>query len=187
MSLDYFESQYSKNPDPWGFEHRWYERRKYGITLACLPERRYRSAFEPGCSIGVLSGELAERCERLVAWEPVQVAFDQAARRLAPLGGRVELEKRSIPDEWPEGRFDLVVLSEVLYYFDPFDAARVCDRVLGSLERGGTVVAVHWRGDTDYPLAADTAHRLLHDVPALQSVVHHDEPLFLLDVWRRAS
>jgi len=65
---DYFDAMYEAATDPWGFEDRWYEQRKYAISLALLPERRYRHAFEPGCSIGVLSGMLAGRCDRLLSW-----------------------------------------------------------------------------------------------------------------------
>ena len=58
----YFEQIYDHDPDPWGFESRWYEHRKYALTMAALPEPHYRSAFEPGCSIGVLTDLLAPRC-----------------------------------------------------------------------------------------------------------------------------
>jgi hypothetical protein len=51
MSMDraYFDEIYRSDPDPWKFESSWYEERKYALTVAALPERRYRSAFEPGC------------------------------------------------------------------------------------------------------------------------------------------
>lgn len=39
---------YAAAPDPWGFEERWCEQRKYAISLEQLPDRRYRRAFEPG-------------------------------------------------------------------------------------------------------------------------------------------
>ena len=53
MDRDYFEGIYADGPDPWGFETSEYERRKYDLTLAALPRRRYARALEPGCSIGV--------------------------------------------------------------------------------------------------------------------------------------
>ena len=55
LGAEYFDAMYQDAEDPWGFENRWYEQRKYAISLALLPARRYRSAFEPGCSIGVLT------------------------------------------------------------------------------------------------------------------------------------
>lgn len=57
----YFDRMYVGTEDPWQLSTRWYEERKYAITLALLPERRYRHAFEPGCSIGTLTAQLARR------------------------------------------------------------------------------------------------------------------------------
>ena len=59
LSTRYFDRMYSESPDPWQLGGRWYEQRKYAITLALLPYARYRHAFEPGCSIGVLTERLA--------------------------------------------------------------------------------------------------------------------------------
>jgi hypothetical protein len=57
---------YAASPDPWGFTSRWYEARKSAITMAMPPKPHYRDAFEPGCSIGMLSDLLAPRCGRLL-------------------------------------------------------------------------------------------------------------------------
>jgi hypothetical protein len=58
----YFDAMYQAAADPWGFGDRWYEQRKYAVSLAMLPAVRYRSAFEPGCSIG--GRERQGRCDR---------------------------------------------------------------------------------------------------------------------------
>ena len=50
----YFEEMYRDSDDPWEFGTSPYEQRKYAVTVASLPRSRYRSAYEPGCSIGVL-------------------------------------------------------------------------------------------------------------------------------------
>ena len=62
MSLQpaYFDDMYAESPDPWGFRTRWYEERKFALTMAALPRRRYRRVFEPGCSVGMLTRLLAE-------------------------------------------------------------------------------------------------------------------------------
>ncbi|KPC81578.1 SAM-dependent methyltransferase, partial [Streptomyces sp. NRRL F-6602] len=65
---------YADAPDPWRLADRWYEHRKYTLTLASLPRRRYRRAFEPGCSVGVLTRMLAGRCEEVVAADRVATA-----------------------------------------------------------------------------------------------------------------
>ncbi len=64
----------------------------------------------------------------------------------------------TLPDERPDGRFDLIVLSEVLYYFSRADLVRVADWVGEALAPGGVALLVHWLGETpDYPLTGDTA------------------------------
>ena len=155
-SLSYFDAMY-RDPDPWGYESRWYEQRKYAVTLAALGRERYRRAFEPGCSIGVLSAQLADRCDHLVAADFHEGALDRARQRLQ---GRtnVELQVCEVPREWPSGTFDLVVLSEVAYYLDLDTHEALIERVASCLAPGGEVVLVHWLGETDYPQTGDATH-----------------------------
>ncbi|MCU1492673.1 MAG: Methyltransferase type 12 [Acidimicrobiaceae bacterium] len=180
----YFEDLYASMPDPWGFETRWYEQRKYALTVAALPEAHYGSAFEPGCSIGVLSALLASRCDQLLATDIVPSALRRASDRVR--SPHVRFEERAIPEQWPDELFDLVVLSEIAYYFDAGVLGQLVSLVAGSTLPGGTVVAVHWRGETDYPLSGDAAHEILDSSPLLDRVAHHTETDFVLDLWERA-
>ncbi len=183
----YFDAMYEAARDPWGFEDRWYEQRKYAISLAQLPDRRYRRAFEPGCSIGVLTAMLAGRCDRLLSWDVAAGAVQAAARRTRDLPN-VRLEQRQIPHEWPEGRFDLIVFSEVLYYLGDRDLEQALDYSVHALEPGGTLLAVHWRHPvTDYPRSGDDAHQVLAARPGLARLVSHQEEDFLAEVYRRAE
>ncbi|HEU5028316.1 MAG TPA: class I SAM-dependent methyltransferase [Spirillospora sp.] len=180
MTLDpgYFDAMYADDADPWGFASRWYERRKYALSLALLPRPRYGDAFEPGCSIGVLTAGLAGRCDRLLACDGAEAAVEQARWR-AP-GARVE--RRVMPRDWPGGRFDLIVLSELLYYFDDADLARVLELAAASLRPGGTVLAVHWRHPVAaYPKSGDEVHAALADLP-LTTAASHCETDFRADV-----
>lgn len=180
----YFDEMYRADPDPWRFESSWYEERKYALTLAALPDRRYQSAFEPGCSVGVLSSLLAGRCDRLLATDIVPKVLDRARRRV-PDANSVRFEVRAIPEEWPPGPFDLVVLSEIAYYFDGDTLEGIVGQVMASTTPGATVVGVHWRGSTDYPLTGDQAHGIIDSHPSLRRAVRHLEAAFVLDVWQR--
>ncbi|MDQ1358129.1 MAG: hypothetical protein QOF20_1887 [Acidimicrobiaceae bacterium] len=184
IPIERFEERYALDPDPWGFSWRWYEARKYAMTLAALPQRRYPRAFEPGCSIGVLTVELAARCDHLLAADGVESALEQARRRVA---GRpnVEVAKLLLPEEWPDGPWDLVVLSEIAYYFDTSDLDRLLDRAAETMVAGATLVAVHWRGETDYPLTGDAVHRAIGGHRAFDHRGGYCETLFRLDVFDR--
>lgn len=156
LPADYFAGIYASEADPWGFTTSAYERDKYAATLAGLPRDRYRSAFEPACSIGVLTRALAARCDRLLATEMVEAALDAARARCADCPG-VTFRRGAVPAEWPEGRFDLIVLSEFLYFLSREDLVTLVARVGGAIEPGGDIVLVHWLGPTDYPLTGDEA------------------------------
>ncbi len=179
MSLPagYFDALYAADADPWGFTSRWYEQRKYALTLAALPRARYGRALEVGCSVGVLTALLAGRCDALVALDASRAALDAARRRTPP---HVDLRLGSVPGDWPAGRYDLVVLSEVGYYLDAADLDRLLDLVARDLVPGGHVVACHWRHPVaDYPQTGDAVHLALQRWPRLSRVEEED---FLLDV-----
>ena len=42
LGADYFAGIYAAADDPWGLASRWYERRKYALTVAALPEGALR-------------------------------------------------------------------------------------------------------------------------------------------------
>ncbi|MEE7503172.1 SAM-dependent methyltransferase [Methylobacterium sp. C33D] len=153
---DYFLGIYASDPDPWRFTTSSYERDKYAATLAALPRARYRAAFEPACSIGVFTRALSERCERLLATDLVPAAAEAARERCADRP-HVEVRQGAMPADWPEERFDLIVLSEFLYFLAPDDFAALVRRAGATIVPGGDIVLVHWLGETDYPLSGDGA------------------------------
>jgi SAM-dependent methyltransferase len=178
---------YQAASDPWGFENRWYERRKYALSLALLPAERYRSAFEPGCSIGVFSEQLASRCDALLCCDVAAAPVRAAAARTRGLP-QVRVERRELPGQWPAGRFDLIVFSELLYYFGADDLDRLLNNAAASLQPGGTLLAVHWRHPVaDYPRSGDDVHRAIAAQPGLARLVSHAEPDFLAEVYLRSD
>lgn len=186
MNRDYFEDIYRDSDDPWGFAHRAYERRKYGLTLASLPARSYRIGFEPGCSIGVLTGMLADVCDQVEAWEPIDAPRAQAAAA-AP---NVRVLPEVLRPGAPLPAADLVVLSEVLYYLSLADFAQVIDDIAvgGPIPEGATVVAVHWRHPVpDMELTGDAVHEQLRAHPGLSHLGGWAERDFLLDVFRKVE
>lgn len=181
-----FEPIYQREADPWRFASSWYERRRYEITIALLPDERYGRAFEPGCSIGELTRRLSERCDSVVSWDASATAV-AAARLTCEHRQNVELDVGTVPDRWPAGVFDLMVLSEIGYYVDLQGVARLQNRAIESLRLGGTLIAVHWLGDSaDHVLHGDQVHEALGDPRLEHRVAHRDqaiEPGFRADVW----
>ena len=155
----YFEQLYQRDPDPWKFATSAYERDKYAATIAALPERRFRRCFEVGCSIGVLTRQLAARCEALLGVDVSDTALAQARERCADLPG-VRIEAMAVPGAWPDGRFDLIVFSEVLYYLGIPGIREAAQRTRDCLQPGGSVVLVNWHGVTDGACTGDEAAAL---------------------------
>lgn len=181
----YFAEMYRTGSDPWHLSERWYERRKYALTVAALPRLRYRRAFEPGCSVGVLSELLAPRCEQLLSWDRRPEAVSRAAQRLEPFEG-AQAARGVVPEQWPDGEFDLIVLSELLYYLDAEERSWLLKAAMRSLADGGHLVAVHWRHHVpEHAAEADEVHAELRALAELHPLSQHEEDDFLLDVFVR--
>ena len=182
----YFDQLYSGGDDPWQLSTRWYEQRKYSITLALLPNRHYRHAFEPGCSIGTLTALLAQRCAHVTAVDVADAALRSADARLSDAGcrARVTLGRSSVDAAWPTGPFDLLVLSEVAYYLDADNLAQVLHRECVRLLPGANVVAAHWRHPVaDYPLSGDAAHEIIAATPGLTAVGRYRDRDVVIEVF----
>jgi len=162
-SQEFFERMYRDKTDPWNFATDTYERSRYDSLLSALAGNRYHRAFEPGCSIGVLTAGLAPLCDELLAIDLSQTAISQARKSCAAFS-QVRFEVASIFDSAP-GPLDLLVLSELCYYFQISDLRAGVARLLNCLVPGGTVLACHWLGSSpDHRLTGDEAHAVLQEL-----------------------
>ena len=189
MTVDprYFRDRYAASADPYGLADRWYEARKYAVSVALLPREHYRAAFEPGCSIGVLTAMLAPRCDSLLACDAIDIAVKSARKRTAKLPG-VRVERLAIPIDWPPGEFDLIVFSEILYYFDNGDLNQVLRLATGALCHDGHLLAVHWRHPApDHPRTGDDVHQALAWHPGLTRLAGYRDPDFAAELFACAD
>jgi 2-polyprenyl-3-methyl-5-hydroxy-6-metoxy-1,4-benzoquinol methylase len=146
IELPDFDALYREDPDPWQVRSSFYEQRKLGIVLACLQRPRYRSVWDPACGVGELAARLVTRSDRVLASDASAEAVRLTRQRAAGLGGLDvrELALPAVPPA-PHSGFDLVVLSEFLYYLPAPDRAATLaalDTVTGA---DAEVVSVHWR------------------------------------------
>ncbi len=186
--LAYLNGLYARDPDPWHLREGWYEHRKLQLLLACLPKERYTAAFEPGCSVGEVTARLAERCDRLLAADFHADAV-AAARQRTVANPNVDVRQLLLPQQWPrEGRFDLIVLSEIGYFLSRSAWAELCARTRASLAADATVLACHWRRDfAERSQDTNTLHACLDSALALPQQTRVRDPDFVIDVWTTSS
>jgi SAM-dependent methyltransferase len=187
LKPEYFDALYTADPDPWNFAASPYEQEKYTLTLNAIPKPHSRSALEVGCSIGVLTRLLASRCDAVLAIDAAPTPLVEAKGRCADLPG-VRFEQMFVPEQWPDGVFDLILLSEVVYYLSREDVGRLATSVTRSLAPDGSVILVHWTGSTDYPLSGDEAVALFSERMGPVCVVERSDRYaeFRLDLLSRA-
>lgn len=152
----HFRAMYEAKDDPWDFAGSPYEQAKYRRTLTALEERHFRSGLEVGCSVGVLSRMLAARCGRFLGIDVIEAPLAAARTRCADRP-RARFQRMHVPQEWPAGRFDLIVLSEVLYFLCPGDIDRCAALVWSGLDTEGFVLLVNWLGQSDDPTTGEQA------------------------------
>jgi trans-aconitate methyltransferase len=179
-----FEARYVDEGDPWHVETSWYERRKLRVLLASLPKERYRSAWEPGCGIGVATEALAARVDSLVATDPSPSAIEKTAARVQGyphVGARVS----ALPSAAVPKPVELVVVAEFLYYLE--DPASALEVLWDSCAPGAHLVLLHWAHHPhDAYRSGEQTHR---DVAAFTEergatrVVAHLDADFRLDIY----
>lgn len=183
----HFESRYRENADPWCYRTSWYERRKYALAGASLPRERYDSAYEAGCSIGEMTRLLAPRCRALLAVDcsPSAVAAAAAAVQEHP---HALVERAALPTDLPDTTFDLVVATEILYYFAGPDLEVLLDGLVGRMRPGADLVVAHWRAsDRSYGYDGYNVHDVVSRRSDLDQLVGHEDENFALAVHRRPA
>ncbi|GAB2532987.1 class I SAM-dependent DNA methyltransferase [Spirosoma aerophilum] len=173
LPVTYFDDVYRANDDPWSFETSPYERDKYAATMAALPNGKYANAFEIGCSIGVLSEMMAQRCDQLLAVDASELPLEAARKRLTPYP-HVTVHQMSIPNQFPDDLFDLILMSEVGYYLVQDDLNRARQLMLDHLETDGHLLLVHWTPFVhDYPLTGDQVHEQFMELAGEEKPLRH--------------
>lgn len=177
---DPFEQLHRRDTDPWGTRRLWYERRKRDLTLAALPRESYRTILDIGCSVGALTGELALRAESLTALDASPRALELARRHHT--SERIKWLRCSIPEQWPDCDAELVMVSEIGYFFSPRRLRHLAQRVAHM--RAETVVACHWRHPLQgWPLTSADVHRVFEEALSMPRVLSIQDRDFELVVW----
>ena len=188
-SSEFFEALYSSAPsgDPWDFDRSPDEQQRLDRVVEALGPGRFDRCLEIGCSTGQLTRRLADRATTVVAIDTSASAIDVARRTCAGLPG-VDLRVGHVPDDLRtvEGVFDLIVVSDVGYYFSEDELDALIGELVDRAAPTATLLAAHWLGGSpDHVLDAATTHHVIadaldwHHTSATRSSTHQ------FDRWTR--
>ena len=153
--------------------------------MESLPRAHYATGFEIGCSIGVLSEKLAGRCESLLSVDVADRALERARERSRDIA-HLRFQKMSVPGEFPAGQFELIVVSEVGYYFALPDLDKLIDQIACAQQSGADLTLVHFTPFVpDYPLTGDAVHERFLQRSEWTRLHGLREERYRIDVLRR--
>lgn len=190
-SAEFFEARYRDTGDPWDLAHDSYEQARYDTIIRALAGRHYTSAFEPGCAVGALTEKLAFICDRVDACDFSQTAVEQARQRCARFP-HVAVRCASFAEPAQYADYDLIVLSEIGYYFTSTSWQCLVADMVDRMQPGATLLASHWLGRSpDHILTGDEVHacmehpKLRHEYSERHPDAEHSG--FRLDRWMRLA
>jgi SAM-dependent methyltransferase len=185
QSEAFFEQRYRASSDPWRFASATYELNRYRATLDALSQPSYLLGYEPGCSIGVLTAALAGRVRRLIACDIAETAVACAQKRCREFSN-VEIHHRDAAQGPPDGAFDLMVFSELGYYFTVDQLAALARQMASRLAPRGEFIAVHWLGTSaDHLLHGDVVHDVLAANLGCRRIGGSRHAGFRIDSWQQ--
>lgn len=152
VGRDHLQALYADTSDPWGFAHSAYEQEKFAATRRALFRPHYKSTFELGCGNGQLAKHLVDLCESYTGMDAVAVAAE-AAREAVPTASFIH---DFYPCQLPDDYFDLLILSEILYFLGHDSLRKLASDIATSWPQA-EVLCVSWLGETDHDLQGEEA------------------------------
>jgi SAM-dependent methyltransferase len=182
-----FEAAYQESEDPWASaspRYR-YQALKYDRLVALLPHKQFKHALDLGCGLGLLSQRLVPYADQVLGMDIAPTAIELARQRAKGLDN-VAFEHGDVMNlpETLNGRFDLVVVADLLYYLSPLDESvlrSVVNRIAELLAPGGVcLLANHFffAADPDSKVSR-SIHRAFAACPRFAVTSEHRKAFFL--------
>jgi predicted TPR repeat methyltransferase len=152
----YFDDLWSHG-DPWELETSEFEHKRYTRLLETLDQPKYDRVLEIGCGSGTFTRLLAPRAQRLLALDVSTKAIDRA-QGVQDTPKQVEFRVANIMDYdlTLEGPWDLIIMSETLYYlgwlYSFFDICWLAAELFKSTSDSGELLLANLQGEAHGPL-----------------------------------
>ncbi len=194
-----FDLMYRCKKDPWNYSTSDYEKKKYEETLEAITDRRFGRILEVGCAEGVFTDMLSIHGDEVIAVDVSQTALERAKCRNCD-NLHVKFHCSNIEKDCLEGKFDLILCSEVLCYMDtPERVAYVRDKLIDSLEPDGCFLLVHMRllkeDESGHPtpvtglprIGAKTVHGVFRESDKLKVTYENVQPLYVITLLEKTQ
>jgi SAM-dependent methyltransferase len=137
----FFEERW-RDGDPWEVEQSELDQQSYARQLELLDGRRYEHVLELGCGAGSFTDRLARASDSVVAIDIAPSAIERArSRGLDPRAVDFRVANIMDFDARAEGPWDLVVMSETIYYlgwlYPLFEVGWLASELFGATRAGG--------------------------------------------------
>jgi len=149
-SQRFFEERWREG-DPWDVERSELDQASYECQIALLRDRSYGNVLELGCGAGSFTRRLAEIADRTVAVDVAPSAIERA-RAAGADPSAVDFRVANIMDFdlRAEGPWDLVVMSETIYYlgwlYPLFDVGWLASEIFATTRTGGRFLMANTYG-----------------------------------------
>ena len=118
VSKEFFEEKYRASRDPWNFSSSPYELNRYDEIMRLLGNRTFQSWFRAGMldrrAHRTSGRSMSSICSRWISRQAPSRWRGSAAQRYP----NVTIVEGALPDDLPQDTFDLIVFSEIGYYFE---------------------------------------------------------------------
>jgi SAM-dependent methyltransferase len=141
--------------DPWDLETSVLDQQNYARQLALIADRRYGRVLEIGCAAGAFTRRLAPLADRILAVDVAPAAIERAQGEVP---ANVEFRVGDVMELDPvaEGPWDLVVMSETIYYvgwlYTFFEVGWLAEELFESTRPGGRFLMANTYGNASHSL-----------------------------------
>jgi 2-polyprenyl-3-methyl-5-hydroxy-6-metoxy-1,4-benzoquinol methylase len=187
-----FDSLYGATHDPYGatLPQFRYQRQKYETLISMLPFRPYREVLDIGSGLGTFARCLAPHAQNILGID-ISAEAVRGARHLSRDHANLTFEQADIGSfAGHDGRFDLVVLADTLYYLSPLTDAvldGIARRMVELLAPGGLLLLVN-----HFFFAVDPPSRMTRRIhtgfrrePGLSLTEEHRRAFYLASIFER--
>lgn len=160
--------------DAWNYSKNPFEKARFDIVTRTLSDVPTTKVLEVGCAEGHLTRRMAGHASDLLACDIVNEAIDRARTNCRDLRN-VRFLRMDVRTGWPGEMFDLLVYSDVLYFFSKKEVRQVIGDSARYVNDGGHLLfANEWHSRYRWFTHPSFIMEQLHESEHWKCISTHD-------------